>query len=539
VLVLLRDRKRSQRGSVLSGVLIMVLFLAIISGALMTELSTQFLVSRTLVNRVGNEATVNSAIELALDRMQNVPLVNGCPALSSVTLNGRTAAISYMSCAPVVDVRSPQFINIATSTPFTIDGTHSFLPLSGQDLYLVGDSGGTIYQYPFGASWTNWEMDLGTRITGPPLAMQDAGASPPDPTDISNLVPIAGGGSSGCSANACVELLAQDINRFPDVFCYMAASGPVTSRPAAGIAFPQNAYFGDSTGALFAYVATEAGNCARQATATTPGNAAIVAGPIVFQNVNRDEVYVITSQGSTSQLLRYTYRAGSLTLADTLALPFANPVGLAIEKSSVAARMAITFAGGGVTIASINSSYDPGLVSNATLGTGIPDAPFWCACPSGPQIGVAGLNGTLYVLDTNLNVVASYTGGSPVRTSPASDGVGEWFFGADDGYLYEVQQIPGQPVLAQVDRYGPFGGRVASSALVGGCPAGICLYMGDMNSSAYLVQLDARDATITACLSDTPPACSGVNPRLWTQVEQGSADGPNTVHIRGWSYYSP
>ena len=39
---LLSDRRRSQRGSVLSGVLIMVAFLAIISGALMTELSTNF-----------------------------------------------------------------------------------------------------------------------------------------------------------------------------------------------------------------------------------------------------------------------------------------------------------------------------------------------------------------------------------------------------------------------------------------------------------------------------------------------------------------
>jgi len=63
---LLGDRRRAQQGGVLSGVLIMVTFLAIIAGALMTELSTHFLISHVLVNRVGNEATVNSAMELAL-----------------------------------------------------------------------------------------------------------------------------------------------------------------------------------------------------------------------------------------------------------------------------------------------------------------------------------------------------------------------------------------------------------------------------------------------------------------------------------------
>src|SRR5205807_10660567 len=48
---MLADRRRRQNGSVLSAVLILVAFLAIISGALMTELSTNFLLSHALVNR--------------------------------------------------------------------------------------------------------------------------------------------------------------------------------------------------------------------------------------------------------------------------------------------------------------------------------------------------------------------------------------------------------------------------------------------------------------------------------------------------------
>ncbi|HXJ49556.1 MAG TPA: hypothetical protein VNF91_10345, partial [Candidatus Acidoferrum sp.] len=74
LLALLRDRQRSQRGSVLSAVLIMVAFLAIISGAITTELSTSFLLSQNLLNRVNTESTVNSAAELGIDQLQGIQL---------------------------------------------------------------------------------------------------------------------------------------------------------------------------------------------------------------------------------------------------------------------------------------------------------------------------------------------------------------------------------------------------------------------------------------------------------------------------------
>jgi hypothetical protein len=546
VRILLADSKRAQRGSVLSAVLIMVAFLSIISGALMTELSTQFLVSRVLVNRVGAEATVNSAMELALDQLQNTTLASGCPGATVplpalVTLNGRTAAVSYVSCAPVVDVRSPQFTSVATSSPFSIDAFHGVV--NGQDLYLVGDSGGTVFQYKFGLTTPVWSMSVNANITGPPLTMADTGASPPDPQDISNLVPIVGGGSSGCTANYCVKLMQQDTNQVggPDVFCFMGATGRVSSRPAAGVAFPNLAYFGDASGTLWVYSATEAGNCALQGSIRTPGNAAIVAGPIVFQNGSQDEIYVVTA---TSQLIRYTYDPGdspALSSTDTVTLPFSNPVGVAVEKAGIPARVAITFAAGGAAIVTIPSNYDPtvGPSRGVAPGPGIANAPFWCSCPSGQQVGVAGLNGIFYVLDTNLNLVASYPTGSSVHTTPAADGVGEWFFGADNGYLYEVQQPPGQSTLVPVAQYGPFGGQVRSSVQVGGCSTGICIYLGAMNSNAYIVPLNARDARITACLSNALRACSSDNPRLWAQVEIGDSVGPHTVHVQGWSYYSP
>jgi hypothetical protein len=93
--------------------------------------------------------------------------------------------------------------------------------------------------------------------------------------------------------------------------------------------------------------------------------------------------------------------------------------------------------------------------------------------------------------------------------------------------------------MVQASKYGPFLGQVMSSVQVGGCPTGICIYLGAMNSNAFMVALDARHAQLIACLSSAPPACSSDNPRLSAQVEVGIAGSPQTVHIQGWSYYSP
>ena len=537
---MLADRKSSQRGSVLSGVLIIVAFLAILSGALTTELSTHFLLSRALVNRVGNEATVNSAMELALDRLQNTALVNGCPPPTAVTLNLRTAIVSYTSCFPTVDVRSaPGYTGIASTASFNVDGSQSLV--NGQDVYLVGDSSGKIYQYNFGQSSQNWSVDLQTAITGPALAMADS-TLPLDTQDTSTLVPVASGGNPGCPATACVVFLAQDLGSPPDGFgpsCYMPASGTVTSRPAAGVAAPTVAYFGDGAGILWAYAATERGNCVLQDSIATPGNSAIVAGPIVFRNGTQDEIYVLTLAG---QLLRYTYdpsdAPAALSLSDTLSLPFSNPAGMALDQTTLPANIAITFAGGGVTVVNIPTNFDPTLAGSTLVGPGFAAAPAWCSCPSG-KLGLVGVNGTFYLYGANLSFITSTAVGQQVRTSPAPDGVGEWFFGAYDGYLYELQESPSGSTVAQVARFGAAAiGQVKSSAQVGPCTAGICVYMGSVNN-AYLVPLDARHALMTSCLSNAPPACSTDNPRLSAQVDVGVAGNNQTVHVQGWSYYSP
>jgi len=539
VSALLRDPKRSQRGSVLSGVLIITAFLAIISGALMTELSGNFLLSHTLMTRVTNEATLNSSVELAMSRLGSTSIGAGCPGLANLSVNGRIAVPSYVSCWPTVRRGEPQLTSIVGgSAGFNVDATHAVIPALGLNDYIVGDSAGTVHDFPFGGT-SGWTMALGGTITAPATAVVDAS----DPTDVSTLVPVdhPTAAAGGCdSTQPCVALLSGVPRTKPSLVCYMPSNTDVISAPAASVNNPGIAFFGDSVGDLFAFTSTETGACVRQATApSTDGDDGVVAGPVVLagKQSNSDAVYVVVADSFASYLVHYTYTKNGLTFVSKLSLPAPSAQGLAFDGST---RMVITFADGNVAVVQIQSDFSPSLAASTDLGTALSDPPTWCHCPSSADvIGVGGRNGALYLLDPSLNRLATLpAGGAAISTTPQSDGLGEWFFGADDGYLYEAQQTAGQTTMVVVTRFGPPGGAVSSGPQVGGCPAGLCAYVGS-GTTAYLVQLDARDVVITSCLSTAPPACSGDNPRLWASVEIGAAGSPRTAHVQAWSYYSP
>lgn len=539
---LLADRKRSQRGSVLSGVLIMTAFIAIISGALMTELSGSFLLSNSLMNRINNQATVNSAMELALSQMQTNPINSGCPNLNSVTLNGVTALPTYTSCWPTVS-EQPQFARYVAASAFNVDGSHAVISRAGLNLYTVADSAGNVYQFSFGQSMPNWSSALGGSVSGPPLTMADVSES--DINDISTLVPLSyqANPPSACQQGGCVALLPSDWTSSPDSLCYMAAEGQVTAQPADGVNNPNVAFFGDQTGNLYAYLATETGNCASQASPVSIGQP-VVAGPVIFAgpvtgNTRVDEIYLLTSDGSSSWLRRFAFTSkngqpGSLSAISSLQLPAANAVHLAVDQSTLPARLAITFAGGTVSLTQIQSSFGMVMLGTTQLPAGIVGAPAWCCASSPTLIGVAAING-LFVLDANLNVVASYGISASVSTSPAPDSAADWFFGASDGNLYEVPAVQSTPTVLTLG--GGQLGRVGSSVQVGSCGGLICAYLASAND-AYRFQLDARQAVISACISTSPPACSGANPRLRANVQVGAAGNQQAVHVQGWSYYS-
>jgi hypothetical protein len=267
----------------------------------------------------------------------------------------------------------------------------------------------------------------------------------------------------------------------------------------------------------------------------------VVFGGLGQDGSRSDEIYAVTYDGTSSWFrhFRYSVNGGSATLAQAPALQLtaSRAVGLAVDRKFLPARVAITFAGGQVTLVQIQSGYGMQWLANGQIPAGIADAPYWCCDGSPSQIGVAQTNG-LYVLDANqdLKVVASYPVGTTISGSPAADSSGDWFFGADNGNVYEVPAIQSTPTLVT------FGsgqlGQVRSSVQLGACAAGICLYMGSLNGNSYIVPLDARNAVMTACISSAPPSCSGANPRLRAQVEVGTAGNPNTVHVQGWAYYS-
>jgi hypothetical protein len=535
------DRRRSQRGSVLSGVLILVAFLAIISGALMTELSTNFLLSTDLVNRVQTQATVSSAVELALNQLQVAPLNAACPAPDQLSVNGQTAVASVVSCASVIDRRSPQsFTRIASSSPFQVDGTYAVLP--GLADYLVGDSGGTVYDYTLGQATPRWTLYLRGSVTGPPFAMAD----PNDPGAFVDLIPSSG---PSCAPSAYCVAAMSDHGSTLGLPC-MIATGLVTTRPALSKNFAGIAFFGDVAGNVTAYdLSCGVGGCDPDgmACATLPPGFAITQGPIVVScrscSRRTDEVYFVMAPiaGGNSQLARFTYTpTGGLNYAGALPLPWANATGLAVEPAGPPTRIVITFQGGGMDLVQVDAGGVMSSVSTASIPSGISGAPYWCVCPgTGNLIGVGGNNGSIYLFlpDANMQLYASSPGGPPIRTTPTADGAGNWYVAADDGRLYEVQKAGGATMTVAAS----FGsaGAFRSSPVIGPCQQDICVYLASTDARAYLVDLDARDVVLTACLGTASSGCSGANPRLWTSVEIGVAGNAQAVHVQGWSYYSP
>jgi hypothetical protein len=525
---LLKDRKRSQRGSVLSGVLMMTAFIAIISGALMTELSTNFLLSHTMLNRVTNQATLNSAIELSLSQLQATRLNAPCPALATTTVNNLTASAMYLSCWPTIR-EDQKFTRVGSSSAsFNLDGAQA--QANGFNDYVVGNSSGSVLDYRFGATTPRWTVSLNGTLTAPPLVFGDPGSA----NQLLDLFPITG---AACSPNTnCIDVRT-DKNSTPSVRCTVPATyGSIVSQPAPSPTFGAYAFFTD--GPRLEVIDLSSGECDAPTSSIAPfGNRPVIAGPIALRcsgcGRSSDEVYVVVSDNVSSWLVRSNFR-NRLSFVDALPLPWANVAGMAASGSGLPASIAITFGGGGITLVQLDSS---GAMTgtSTTVPAGISSAPYWCSV-CGNLFGVGAQNGALYVFDSALTRT-SYATGSPINTSPSTDLAGNWYVGSDDGFVHELQLQGGQG-LVQVRTYGQMA-RFGSSPQLGTCTGGICIYLGAENGNVYLVPLDARDAVMSACISTSPPACSpGTNPRLWAQVEIGASGNPKAVHVQGWSYYS-
>jgi hypothetical protein len=543
ILAVIKDGKRSQRGSVLSGVLIITAFIAIISGALMTALSTNFLLSHNLAIKVANEASIDSAVELAISQLQDTtttPISLGCPTPpSTVNLNARTVVPAYSSCWPTIPGIEPQFAKLkgTSSSAFNVDGTHA--QIGALDDYVVANSAGMVFDYPFGATAPRWTLPLRGAITAPPLVMQSTAGSAP----YLDLIPLSG---ADCApATYCLNVRGDNGSRYtppasPPRACVIGTGRAVTTRPAASPTLGGIIYFAYGPTLEFADISGGGGGCDVEERVGVSLSLPVVAGPLAL-TFDRwtDYVYAVLSNGSSSSLIRCTYHSGlTCTPESQLPLPLGNPVGLAASGKSLPAMIAITYTSGVVALVKVASSGMT-LVASPSTGAPVARAPYWCA-ECGNLIGVAAQDG-LHLYDSSLSPIAKYTGAGLVsRTTPIADAAGNWYFATEDGYVHELQLQSG--ILKQVNAYGPLG-QIGSSPQLGACPYGVqrslCIYLGSLNTNAYLVPLDAREVVITACISKSPPACqSGANPRLSARVQVGSFVSNQTVHVQGWSYYS-
>lgn len=567
---LVGDKKRRQRGSILSSLLIIVAFLSILVGALMTELTNSFLISRTHVARMEREATLTSAVELGIHQLQTRSVPANCArdtgSLPSLTLNGSPATITQM-CQGIV----PDVATALVPGAFNVDGIHD--TTSGRNRYLVGDNAGRLFAYSFGSTSPTWSLVTGGAPTAAPLP------KPGSPAVL--LVPVARP-NLGCAGH-CVALY-RDGGGTPSLSCIMPASTAVSATPAIEVPangnFPSYAFFGGSgsSGVLYVYEASAGGGCVQYAAANLGGGA--VDQPLVFPGTSRkrgqvtttnDEIFVVVSDGTNTSLQHWQYQevddagsGGGLTRTlsqvgsrSLTALVGGNAVGYAISSTvpSNGAILTLVVAGasGRLGIARITVSSGPSYTMSTgagiALGTAIRRPPYWCACSGQNLIGVGGASGRLYLLSQALTTQWTYDGaadGFPaINSTPVADANGDWYFGADDGYVYDVEIPSSGAVMFKAARFGP-GGAIRSSPVVGtsgGCSPGPCVYFGSSTGGSYFTRIGiTRIIDLRACVSSASCSASGIpNPRLWARVEVGSPAivGGKGVYVQGWSYYSP
>ncbi len=567
------DRHRGQRGSVLSSVLIIVAFMSILVGGLMTELTNSFLLSRTHSTRVEREATVTSAVELGIHQLQtgSVPPVCAQDARGPwfLTLNGSPSAVSETCTAIVPD----QAASLSTSA-VTIDGVHN--TTAGRDEYIAATSSGRLNAYGFSQTSARWSVALGGTMTAPLLPIMDDDGMP------ELMVPETMAGS-GCGGH-CVVSMHYSAGT-PSFQCSMPASSVVAAQPAVEVSptgirnFPDYVFFGGSGAGATLYVFDGAADHTCGLLASTALTGDVIGAPLVFPGVVSvksnstsvsDEIFVLQGDGTASVLAHWRYteavdnsnaltislsEVGSLSLTPQLGGSLA---GYATSAPSLAPggsiTMAIAGASGRIVLVRISEASGPtygmALVGATALSGGVTAPPFWCHCPGQDLIGVGSTNGVLYLLDTGLTILHSYDGtadGSPAIVSrPAPDVNGDWYFGAADGYVYDVEiPLSGQQMF-KAARFGP-GGQIRSSPVVGGasdgCGPGPCMYFGSSSAGLFFVALGStRVIDLRACISTAANSTTCyANPRLWARVEVGPASvvGGTGVSVQGWSYYSP
>jgi len=443
---------------------------------------------------------------------------------------------------------------------FAVDGVHA--TTGGQDRYIVADSSGLLRIYNFGQI-AGLSVPIGGAPTAPLLTKGSGLAS-------ALLIPAAIGGP--LCGGQCVALF-NDGGVVPIPVCYMPASTTVTATPAiettAGGSprFPNYTFFGGSGTAGQLYVYDTSAACLLKF--STPLGGGVIGAPLVFPgqvtngrnaSVN-DEIFVLVSDGSSTSLQHWRYSettngivTSSLTKVGSSPTLFGGgAAGYAISSTVPVSGSSLTLAIAGTSgrIATVRiavnggPSYSMSVVSSIALPGGVSRPPYWCHCPTGDLIGVGGTNGSLYILPPALAVPWSYSGladGSPaINTTPMADAKGDWYFGANDGAVYDVEIPVSGSQMFKAARISS-GGTITSSPVVAPCAGGPCVYFAN-SSASYLLRIGTtRISDLRACVTaGAGSTVCAANPRLWARVQVGPAAiwGGSGVFVEGWSFYSP
>jgi hypothetical protein len=161
---------------------------------------------------------------------------------------------------------------------------------------------------------------------------------------------------------------------------------------------------------------------------------------------------------------------------------------------------------------------------------------------------VGGTNGFLYLINAGLTSTVYVYSGKPdnfpaVTTTPMADANGDWYFGASDGSVYDVEIPVSGAQMVRAAKFGP-GGAISSSPVVEACTAGPCLYFAS-TIGAYFVRIGStRVSDLHACISSVPcSAATLVKPQLWARAQVGppggQVGGATGVFVQAWSYTSP
>ena len=122
--------------------------------------------------------------------------------------------------------------------------------------------------------------------------------------------------------------------------------------------------------------------------------------------------------------------------------------------------------------------------ASGSVPASVTSAPFWCGSACGDLIGVGSTNHVLYLLNTALATRWTYTAPAAINTTPVADVNGDWYFGADDGYVYDVEIPATGATMFNAARFGPIG-PITSSPIEAPCSTGPCIYFASTSSGYF------------------------------------------------------